>query len=259
MILIDTHTHLYSEQFDNDRTEMIKRAIASNVEKMYLPNIDVSSIEGMLALEREFPENCFPMMGLHPTSVKEDYKEQLSIMENWLTQRDFVAIGEIGIDLYWDKTFQEAQIDAFKTQIGWAKEKNIPFVIHSRDATSEVIEVLKETHHADMRGIFHCFGGSLEEAREIIDLGFYLGIGGIVTFKNSKLGETLKEIDLKHIVLETDAPYLTPTPYRGKRNESAYINFIAEKMTEVKNCTLKEIAEITTQNALNLFENGKKM
>ncbi len=255
MILIDTHTHLYSDRFEEDRSEMIKRAIASNVEKMYLPNVDVDTIDGMLALEKEFPDNCFSMMGLHPTSVKEDYKKQLSVMENWLTKRDFVAIGEIGIDLYWDKTFIKEQIDAFKIQIEWAKQKDIPFVIHARDSTDEVIQVLNETHHSKMRGIFHCFGGSLEEAKKIIDLGFYLGIGGIVTFKNSKLGETLENIDLKHIVLETDAPYLTPMPYRGKRNESAYVNFVAEKLSDIKECSLREIAEITTQNALNLFEN----
>ena len=259
MILVDTHTHLYSEQFAEDRSKMIKRAIASNVEKMYLPNVDMSSIEGMLAVEKEFPENCFAMMGLHPTSVKADYKSQLKEMEQWLERRDFVAIGEIGIDLYWDKTFKAAQIDAFKIQIEWAKEKDIPFVIHARDATAEVIEVLKETHHDKMRGIFHCFGGSTEEAHQIIELGFYLGIGGIVTFKNSKLGETLEQVDLKHIVLETDAPYLTPMPYRGKRNESSYINFVAEKLTEVKKCSLKEIAKITTENALNLFEKREKM
>lgn len=259
MILIDTHTHLYSKQFDEDRTKMIHRAIASNVTKMYLPNVDVDTIEGMLALEKEFPENCFPMMGLHPTSVKADYKEQLAVMENWLKQRDFVAIGEIGIDLYWDKTFIDEQIDAFKIQISWAKEKDIPFVIHARDSTAEVISVLKETHHDKMRGIFHCFGGNVEEANEIIELGFHLGIGGILTFKNSNLGETLKHIDLKHLVLETDAPYLTPMPYRGKRNESAYVNFVAEKLSDIKNCTLMEIADITTENAANLLDKQKKM
>lgn len=252
-MLVDTHTHLYAAQFDEDRTEMMQRAFDAGVERCYLPNIDSSSIESMLELEKQYPKHCFAMMGLHPCSVKENVEEELSIVKNWLDKRSFCAIGEIGIDLYWDKTFFEQQKVAFKQQIAWAKELDLPIVIHSRASTWEVIAILQEEQDEKLRGIFHCFGGSVEEANAIIDLGFYLGIGGILTFKKSGLADTLKAIDLEHLVLETDSPYLAPTPHRGKRNESAYVKLVAEKLASVKNTSLAEIAEVTKANATKIF------
>lgn len=253
MTLVDTHTHLYVPQFDQDRDAVIQQAIKDGVEHFYLPNIDSSSIESMLELEATYPKRCFPMMGLHPCSVKENYEEELAIVKNWLEQRPFVAVGEIGLDLYWDKTFIEEQKKAFRTQINWAKELNIPIVIHSRESTSEVIEILRAEKDENLRGIFHCFGGSIEEAQAIIELDFYLGIGGVVTFKKSGLDKTMAEIDLKHVVLETDSPYLAPTPYRGKRNESAYIRLVAEKLAGIKNVSFAEVAAITSENAQQIF------
>jgi len=252
-MLIDTHTHLYVEQFDEDRSEVIERAIAAGIERFYLPNIDSGYIDRMLSLEAAYPNHCFAMMGLHPCSVKENFEEELAIVNRWLNQRLFCAVGEIGLDLYWDKTFFEQQKEAFKRQINWAKALDIPIVIHSRESTWEVIEILREEKDEYLRGIFHCFGGTVEEANAITDLGFYLGIGGVLTFKKAKLDETLKKVDLQHIVLETDSPYLAPRPYRGKRNESAYIEIIAEKLAEVKGVTLQEIAKITSENASNIF------
>ena len=252
-MLIDTHTHLYVEQFAEDRAEVINRAIEKGINRFYLPNIDSEHIEDLLALEAAYPEHCFAMMGLHPCSVKENYEEELAIIEQWLKKRPFVAIGEIGLDLYWDKTFFEQQKTAFRQQIRWAKQLELPIVIHSRESTWEVIEILRTEYDENLRGIFHCFGGNVEEANAITDLGFYLGIGGVLTFKKAKLDETLKKIDLQHIVLETDSPYLAPTPYRGKRNESSYIRIIAEKLAEVKDVSLEEIAAITSENASNIF------
>lgn len=254
MRLIDTHTHLYAEQFDTDREEMIRRAQEMGVTRFFLPNIDRASIPGMLTLEEAYPGVCFPMMGLHPCSVKENYLEELAIVKEWLDKRHFVAVGEIGIDLYWDKTFVEEQKDAFLTQIGWAQERNIPIVIHSREATDIIIELLEGLPKDSVKGIFHCFGGNLEQARRIIDLGFYLGIGGVLTFKKAGLDKTLSSINLEHIVLETDAPYLAPTPYRGKRNESAYIYKVAQKLAEVKGVSLEDVAAITSRNALEVFQ-----
>jgi TatD DNase family protein len=259
MKLIDTHTHLYAKQFDDDRAEMMQRAFANKVEAFYLPNIDSSSIEGMLELEQTYPGQCFAMMGLHPCSVKENYKEELATVKEWLDKRPFVAIGEIGIDLYWDKTFFEQQKEAFLTQVEWAKELDIPIVIHSRESTSIIIELLREVKDDRLRGIFHCFGGSVEEAEAIIDLGFLLGIGGVLTFKKSGLANTLASVDLKHIVLETDSPYLAPVPYRGKRNESSYVLHVAEKLATVKQMGLDEVAQITTENANALFQPASKM
>lgn len=252
-MLTDTHTHLYVEQFAEDRAAVIDRAIEKGVNRFYLPNIDSEYIDDLLSLEAAYPEHCFAMMGLHPCSVKENYEEELAIVEQWLKKRPFVAVGEIGLDLYWDKTFFEQQKAAFRQQIQWAKELGLPIVIHSRESTWEVIEILRAEQDENLRGIFHCFGGNVEEAKAITDLGFYLGIGGVLTFKKARLDETLKEIDLQHIVLETDAPYLAPIPYRGKRNESAYIRIIAEKLAEVKDVTLEEIAAKTSQNASNIF------
>ena len=253
MHLIDTHTHLYLDQFAADRTETLQRAISNGVKEFYLPNIDSSSIEDMLALEAAYPDNCYAMMGLHPCSVKENVVEELKIIERWLEKRAFCAIGEIGLDLHWDTTYFEQQKLAFRQQIYWAIALDLPIVIHSRKSTQEVIAILKEEQHERLRGIFHCFGGTVAEAKEIIDLGFYLGIGGVVTFKNGGLDKTLASIPLKHLVLETDSPYLAPKPYRGKRNESAYIKNIAEKLALVKGVDLAEIATITSKNAKNIF------
>jgi TatD DNase family protein len=256
-MLIDTHTHLYLEQFDKDRDEMIQRAVETGVEKFYLPNIDSSSSDSMLALEAKYPERCFAMMGLHPCSVKENYQEELAIVKEWLDKRPFCAVGEIGIDLYWDKSFFEQQKEAFLTQIEWAKALNLPIVIHSREATDIIIEILQEVNDDQLGGIFHCFGGTLEQANKIIDLGFYLGIGGVLTFKKAGLDKVLVEVPMERIVFETDSPYLAPVPYRGKRNESAYVRLVAEKLMEVKGLTFKEIAAKTSENAEHVFQNKK--
>lgn len=254
MILTDTHTHLYSSQFDEDRTNVINSSIEQGISRLFLPNIDSSSIEGMLALEKEFPNNCYAMMGLHPCSVKENYKEELALAEEWLNKRDFCAIGEIGIDLYWDKSTLAIQQEAFRTQIMWAKERNLPFVIHCRDAFDEIFEIMDELNDDKMCGIFHCFTGNLEQANHIINYGgFKLGIGGVVTFKNGGLDKVVEQIDLKNLVLETDSPYLAPVPYRGKRNESSYLLNIAEKISEIHQVSLEEVAKITTVNSEEVF------
>lgn len=226
----------------------------SGVDWFFLPNIDHASIEGMLQMEEDYPGQCFAMMGIHPCSIKEDYKEELAVVEKWLGERPFCAIGEIGIDLYWDKTHFRQQQDAFRQQIQWAKALDIPIVIHSRDATAEVLEILEEQKDEQLRGIFHCFTGSLEEAKRIIDLDFYLGIGGVVTFKNGGLDKVVKDIRLEHLVLETDAPYLAPAPKRGKRNESAYVRLVAEKIAAVQQVPFAEVARQTTANAEALFK-----
>lgn len=225
----------------------------SGVDRFFLPNIDHASIEGMLNMEEDYPGQCFAMMGIHPCSIKENYKEELAVVEKWLGERPFCAIGEIGIDLYWDKTHFRQQQDAFRQQIQWAKALDIPIVIHSRDATAEVLEILDEQKDERLRGIFHCFTGTLEEARRIIDLDFYLGIGGVVTFKNGGLDKVVQEISLEHLVLETDAPYLAPVPKRGKRNESAYVRLVAEKIAAVQQVPFSEVARQTTANAEALF------
>lgn len=254
LIMIDTHTHLYDEQFNEDRSEMILRAISQGITKMYLPNCDSETIEGMIKLEEEFPDNCFAMMGFHPCYVKENYEEELRIVRTWLEKRPFSAIGEIGLDYYWDKTFVDQQKKAFRTQIEWALEFDRPIVIHSRDSIQDSIDIVKEYISKGLRGVFHCYTGSYEMAKQIIDTGFYLGIGGVLTYKNAGIQEVVQRIDIKHLVLETDAPYLTPVPFRGKRNESSYIKIIAEKMAELKGISLNEIEKITTENAINLFK-----
>ncbi len=253
MKLIDTHAHLYLEQFEEDRVEVMQKALQNGVERIYLPNIDSSSIDSMLEMEKKFPGKCFAMIGLHPCSVKENYEEELEIVKKWLDKRKFVAIGEIGIDLYWDKSFFEQQKDAFLRQIEWAKSLGIPIVIHSRDATDVIIELLNPVADERLRGIFHCFTGTVEQANAITEMGFLLGIGGVLTFKNAGLDKTIQEVDLKHLVLETDSPYLAPVPFRGKRNESSYVLNVAKKLAEIKKVELKKIARITTENALNLF------
>lgn len=253
MILIDTHCHLYAEEFDLDRATVIENAELEGVQKFYLPAIDSTAIESMLDLETKFPGKCIAMMGLHPCYVKENYKEELQIVKNWLEKRAFAAVGEIGLDYYWDKTFVNEQQEAFRTQIEWSIQYNIPIVIHTRNAMQETINIVKEYAPNGAKGIFHCFGGSVETAKEIIDMGFYLGIGGVVTYKKAGLGDVLQSIDLKHMVLETDAPYLTPVPFRGKRNESSYLKYVIAKLAEVKNVSVEEVAKITTANAQNIF------
>lgn len=254
MIWIDTHAHLYSPEFDADRSEMVTRAVRQGVNKLLMPNIDEDSIPGMLSLEAEFPEECLPMMGIHPCYVKENVEVQLAIVQDWLSKRKFWAVGEIGLDFYWDQTFKEQQYTAFRSQIQLAMEHQLPIAIHSREATRACIDVVKELHNGSLTGVFHCFSGTKEEAQEIIDMGFYLGIGGVVTFKKAGLDILMADIDLQHVVLETDAPYLAPVPYRGKRNESAYIPLIAQKLADVKNLKIEEVAAITTGNARKLFK-----
>ena len=253
MNLIDTHCHLYSNEFSKDIHEVIKRAKAIGVSKFYLPAIDSEHTEAMLALEAAYPNECIAMMGLHPCSVKENYQEELIQVQEWLDKRPFAAIGEIGLDFYWDKTHIQQQYDAFKMQMEWALEKNLPIVIHARDAMQETIDTVKPFADKGLRGIFHCFGGSEEEAQQIVDLGFYLGIGGVLTYKKANLPEALKNISLEHIVLETDAPYLAPVPFRGKRNESSYLQYIVKLLAEVKNTTPEEVAAVTTMNAEKVF------
>lgn len=255
MILIDTHCHLYLPEFDADRNDMLNRAIDKGVERFYLPSIDSSTINSMLMMEAHCPGRCFPMMGLHPCSVKENFKDEIAIIEQWINKRKFVAVGEIGLDFYWERTFIDQQYEAFTLQMELALKHDMPIVIHSRNAIKECIETVKPFAARGLKGIFHCFGDSLAYARQIIDMGFYLGIGGVVTYKKSGLAEVIKDIPLNHIVLETDAPYLTPVPFRGKRNESSYIIYVAEKIAEVKGITPDEVASATTKNALALFGN----
>ncbi len=253
MMFVDTHTHLYATEFDHDRNALIQKALANGVSKFYLPNISSGSIAAMMALEAAFPDHCVAMMGLHPCDVKENYLEELAVMETWLAKRKFAAIGEIGIDLYWDKTFIKAQIEAFQIQINWALQYNYSIVIHCRDAFDEIYEVLK-SYSKLPKGIFHCFSGNLEQANQILALkNFKLGIGGVLTFKNAGLDKVVEQIDLEHLVLETDAPYLAPVPFRGKRNEPVYLLEIAKKLAELKNCSMAQVAEITTKNADFVF------
>lgn len=255
--MIDTHTHLYSEQFDSDRDEMIQRAMNKGITKFYLPAIDSRYHQKMLKLESEYPGKIFAMMGLHPCDVKpETWEKELEIVENYLNERTFPAIGEIGIDLYWDKSTLAIQIKAFEKQIDWAIGKDLPIVIHTRESFEEVFEVLEKKKHPKLRGIFHCFSGNLEQARHAIELNFVLGIGGVVTFKNGKIDQFLHEIPLEKIVLETDSPYLAPVPFRGKRNESSYLELVAGKLVDIYEMDFLEIDRITTENAERIF--GKK-
>ena len=256
-MIIDTHTHLYLKNFSEDIDEVMKRATDEGVRKFYLPAIDSSEMENLLSLEKKYPGVCFAMMGLHPCSVKENYKQELDLVYTWLQKRKFAAIGEIGLDLYWDKTFIDQQYQSFYQQIEWALKFNTPVVIHTRNAMQQSIDVIKEYAGKNLRGIFHCFSGTLQNALDIIDTGFYLGIGGVITYKNAGLAEVIKEIDIKHIVLETDAPYLTPVPFRGKRNESSYIKYVVQKIAEVKNISVEEVEKITTANAEYIFNNNK--
>lgn len=254
MIITDTHTHLYSEAFDDDRNDMIERAMAVGVSRFFIPAIDASYTTSMLALEKSYPENVFLMMGLHPTHVKADFKEELDHVETMLANRSFYAIGEIGIDLYWDKSTLDIQKEAFKHQIRLAKHYKLPIVIHCREAFDEIFEVLEGENDSDLFGVFHCFTGTLEQAQRAISYNMKLGIGGVATFKNGKIDQFLNQIDIKNIVLETDAPYLAPVPYRGKRNESAYIINVLEKLAKIYQKPTDEIADITTNNSIEVFK-----
>ena len=252
-MFIDTHAHLYLEQFSADIDEVISGAIAADVQKIFLPNIDSTTTKDMLQLEEKYPGTCYPMIGLHPCSVTKDYKQELEHIEGQLSQRDFYGIGETGVDLYWDKTHQKEQVAAFEVQIAIAKENDLPIIIHSRESLSLTIEIITRNQSGGLKGIFHCFNGDIEQCRKIQDAGFLMGLGGVTTFKNAKMDEVIRYMDEDNFVLETDAPYLSPVPYRGKRNQSAYIPIVAEKIASIRGTSTDHIKMSTTQNAKKLF------
>ena len=252
-MIIDTHSHIYLPEFDLDREPILKAAENEGIKLILMPAIDNETYSKMLGVEAKFPEKCLSMMGLHPCSVKEGFKQELKIVGEYFEKRKFVGVGETGLDFYWDKTFTKEQYESFQIQIEMAKQYDIPVVIHSRNSIDECIKVIKENQGGNLKGVFHCFSGNEKQANEIIDLGFYLGIGGVVTFKNSGLDKVMANMDMKNIVLETDAPYLAPVPFRGKRNECSYLKYVVEKLAEIKNITKEEIANITTKNAKELF------
>lgn len=251
--LIDTHSHLYHIDFEQDMDEILSRCRTADVSRVYLPAIDSESHGRMMALAKAEPAFCIPMMGLHPCSVEEDYQRELELVKNWLDKENFAAIGEIGLDYYHSTTFKQQQIEAFGIQIAWALEKNLPIVIHSRSSMDDCIKMIGEHGKGKLRGIFHCFGGDERQARKIVELGFMLGIGGVVTYKNAGLAKVVEEMPLETLVLETDAPYLTPVPFRGKRNESSYVKYVAEKVAEIKGVSIEEVAAVTTKNAEKIF------
>ncbi len=253
MRFIDTHAHLYDESILPEIDAILNNAVAVGIEKIIMPGIDSTCIDDMLLLEHTYPKQCIAMMGLHPCYVKENYVTELAIVEDWLSKRKFVAIGEIGLDFYWDKTFTEQQYKAFETQMQWAIDYNTPIVIHTRNAMGETIEAVKPFAKKGLRGAFHCFSGSKESAQQIIEMGFYLGLGGVLTYKNAGVAEAIKNIPMEFLFLETDAPYLPPVPYRGKKNEPAFMIEVAKKLAEIKQIPLHEVAEITTANAERLF------
>lgn len=253
MGIIETHIHLYSEEYNADRSTLIQQAIDKGVEAFYMPNVDIHSIAPMFAVEKEFPQHCFAMMGLHPCYVKEDYKEQLAVIEKHLASREFIALGEVGIDLYWDKSFLTQQQDALNIQAEWALKYNLPIVIHSREANAESLEVLKPYMHRGLRGVFHCFSGSLAEVTVLKTYGWMIGIGGVVTYKKAALDTLIEEIGIGQVVLETDGPYLAPVPHRGKRNEPAYIDIVAQKIGDVLQMSKEAVVEQTTNNSRILF------
>jgi TatD DNase family protein len=254
MYLIDTHSHLYQPAFDEDREQMVQRALEAGVQKILLPNIDIESISRMHALEAAFPNHCYAMMGLHPCDVKGDFEQVLKQMHEQLGQRKYVAIGETGIDLYWDRSTFDLQCAAFEIQLQWAKKYQLPIVIHARDSIDELIGILDRHNDQSLTGVFHCFTGSKTQAEHIIAYGgFYLGIGGVLTYPKAGLSEVVAELPMDRLILETDAPYLPPVPYRGKRNESSYVRYVAEHLAKIKNITFEEVAQTTTQNALKLF------
>ncbi len=253
MILTDTHTHLYYETDPEKLSDLMQRSLDNKVCRLFLPNVDSESIPLVFGLSERYPDHCFPMLGLHPCDVKANYKEELDSISKEIAQRKVYAIGEIGIDLYWDKSTLSIQQEAFRTQIDWAKNLGLPIVIHCREAFDEIFEILNELKDDKLRGIFHCFSGTLEQAHKVIGLGFYLGIGGVLTYKNSGLDKVLQDVSLDHLVLETDSPYLTPVPFRGKPNESSYLVYIAQKLADLKQVSLEEIAELTTRNSRIVF------
>jgi TatD DNase family protein len=253
MIFTDTHTHLFSGEFRPDLDILMDAAITAGIQRFFMPNIDKRSVEAMFDVENRYPGKCFSMMGLHPCSVKDDWKEEIELVSHWLSKRKFAAVGEMGIDLYWDKTFIEQQKQAFRMQVELANHYQLPIVIHTRDSFDVAYGLLLEVKKESPCGIFHCFTGNAEQAKKVIDLGFHLGIGGVVTFKNGGLDKVLPEIDIKNLVLETDAPYLAPAPFRGKRNEPAYLLKIAERVAMLKNISLEEVAAITTANSTGIF------
>jgi len=253
MELVDTHCHLYSTEFADDRNAMMERTQNAGVVKCFLPAIDRNSFQELLKMESDFPQACVAMAGLHPCSVKSDYREQLDFFEGFFVARKFAAVGETGLDFYWDRTFEKEQYLSFNVQIDWALHYDRPIVIHSRNSIDDTIRTIRERQNGHLKGIFHCFNETEDAARQIIDLGFYLGIGGVITYKNSKLPEVIRKIDLKNILLETDSPYLPPVPFRGKRNESSYLPFVANTLAVVKGIDPEEVARITTENALNIF------
>lgn len=250
----DTHAHIYLDDFDADREDMLNRAYEQGVKKIYMPNIDHTSIDRMLELEEQSKGSCFSMMGLHPCSVKKDFEKELYIVEDWLAKRKFKAIGEMGTDLYWDKTFWNEQLEAFRIQVDWAKKYSLPIVIHCRESLDQTIELVEQHSDGKLTGVFHCFTGTVEQAERIIKAGFYLGIGGVSTFKKGGMDVVIPDVDINHIVLETDSPYLAPVPHRGKRNEPAYIPLVAARIAELKKVSLEEVQKITTQNAAKLFQ-----
>jgi TatD DNase family protein len=252
MNIIETHAHIYDQAFVEDREAMLEKAFSVGVSEIWMPNCNSETIEGMMALANQYPNKCLPMMGLHPCYVKEDFEKELYIVEDWLSKYQFLAIGEIGMDLYWDKTFVEQQEKAFLYQCQLAKKHHLWIDIHSRNAFWETVALIEKNADPHLKGIFHCFTGTLEEAQKAIDLGFLLGVGGVATFKNGGLDKVLPHISLENIVLETDAPYLAPVPYRGKRNESAYLPIIAQKVADLMECSIEKVLEITSQNALKL-------
>jgi TatD DNase family protein len=253
MHFIDTHAHVYAAELTSDLDLVMKNALAIGINKIIMPAIDSSSLDAMLKVEQQFPENCIAMMGLHPCYVKENYKEELKLVEEWIGKRKFIAIGEIGLDFYWDKTFTKEQHIVFETQMQWALDLNLPIAIHTRNAMGETIEAVKPFAKKGLRGVFHCFSGSKESAEQIIGMGFHLGLGGVLTYKNAGVAEAVKDIPMEYLVLETDAPYLAPVPYRGKTNEPAYLLEVAKKLAEIKSLPLHEIAAFTTSNAEKLF------
>ncbi|EKO3576563.1 TatD family hydrolase [Vibrio metschnikovii] len=252
--MIDTHAHVYASEFDHDRDQVIQRAIEQGIEHILLPNIDLDSIAPMLATEAAYPDLCRSMMGLHPCYVNADVKQTLEQIEYWFTQREFIAVGEIGIDLYWDKTYQAEQEMAFITQLNWAKSLNLPVVIHTRDSIDQTLALLKQEQNGQLRGVFHCFGGTVEQAKAINDLGFHLGLGGVSTFKNGGMDKVIPALDLNYLVLETDCPYLAPVPHRGKRNEPAYTRLVAERIAELRGLSTEYVDQFTTNNAKALFK-----
>lgn len=251
--MIDSHAHIYTTEFDDDRDQVVERALSVGIEKILLPNIDLESIAPMLATEARYPDVCHSMMGLHPCYVNDNIEHDLAIIRQWFNQHTFIAVGEIGIDLYWDKTYQQQQEFAFRTQLQWAKELNLPVVIHTRDSIDQTLEILKQEQDGTLRGVFHCFGGSLAQAEAINQLGFHLGLGGVSTFKNGGMDKVIPHLDLGFVILETDSPYLAPTPHRGKRNEPLFMELVAQRVADLREMSLSEISQITSKNTKLLF------